>query len=228
MHMCRRNLDVNILMFNNRIYGLTKGQYSPTSERGKVTKSTPMGSVDHPVNPLAFVLSCGASFVGRCLDVDAKNLMEVIERAVQHRGTSFVEIFQNCNVFNDRTHAHMSERSVRKERQVHLVDGELAVFGDAQDKVLAIERDGPLVLQRNALSTESPELHYRVDCFAHAMTMATLDPESFPIPMGVLYQKERETFDHAARSQVIEAIERRGAGDLEQLVYGGDTWTVDG
>ena len=133
IHALRRNLNLNILLFNNRIYGLTKGQYSPTSEPGKVTKSTPIGSLDYPLNPLSVALGAEASFVARSLDVDAKHLTQTLKAATEHKGTSFIEIYQNCNIFNDGAFTYMSERAARSEAQVQLVEGEPLIFGKERD-----------------------------------------------------------------------------------------------
>ena len=147
LHMLRRNLDINVLLFNNRIYGLTKGQYSPTSEQGKVTKSTPFGSPDMPLNPMLFALSAGATFIARSFDVDSKGMQNIIREAAKHKGTSFVEIFQNCNIFNDGTFSTVTERSLRDDRILRLNHGEPLIFGKEKDKGIYLNGLKPEVVE---------------------------------------------------------------------------------
>ncbi|RMG41299.1 MAG: 2-oxoacid:ferredoxin oxidoreductase subunit beta [Candidatus Dadabacteria bacterium] len=225
LHLFRRNVDLTVLLFNNRIYGLTKGQYSPTSEKGKITKSTPFGSLDEPVNPLALALGAKATFVARALDVDAKGLSAVLKAAYEHKGASLVEIYQNCNVFNDGAHSYMSERAVRQERQILLRDGEKLVFGDNQDRGLVI--DGTKV--RVVSSSDSKEWDkvsvYDKSDLTQAWIMAHLNYPQYPVPMGVFYQEEREVYNQ----QVYDQIETARAGeqaDLQQLLSSGETWEV--
>lgn len=218
LHALRRNIDINILMFNNKIYGLTKGQYSPTSEQGKRTKSTPAGSLDQPLNPITFALGAGASFVARGLDVDSKGLTETLRRAVAHKGTSFVEIFQNCNVFNDGAHAHMSERSLRKERQVILQNGEPMVFGNEGESAIAL--DG---LKPKTVTSLSDAISYDETDGTLAHIVSQLDYPEFPVPMGVFYAKERPSYETSVAEQIKSAS---GKASINDLVAGKDTWTV--
>jgi 2-oxoglutarate ferredoxin oxidoreductase subunit beta len=224
LHILRRNVDVNILLFNNKIYGLTKGQYSPTSELGKKTKSSPFGSVDHPLNPLQLALGAGATFVARALDVDAQGTMEVLREAVAHRGTSFVEIFQNCNVFNDGAHEYMSAREVRKERQVWLQQGQELLFGEKEDKAIVLDGFTPKVVTRSA-APASP-LRYDQHNRALASLIADLHYPEFPVPMGVLYSEQRPSYEKLVTDQVA-ASRAKKAGDLEQLIMGKDSWVVE-
>ena len=219
MHVLRRNVDLNILMFNNNIYGLTKGQYSPTSEVGKITKSTPLGSLDEPVNPIAFALASGASFIARALDVDAKGLGAVLKAATQHKGTSFVEIFQNCNVFNDGAHAHVSERKFRKARHLVLEDQTPMIFGDDAEQGIAF--DGFTAKIVSAQEADKFEASNKV--MAHAL--AQLQAPEFPVPMGILYQKERPTYDALANQQ-MQAAKTAGPSNMNELIHSGDTWQV--
>jgi len=226
IHVLRRNVDINILMFNNRIYGLTKGQYSPTSEVGKTTKSSPMGSIDAPFNPLALTLGAGASFVARSVDVFAKHLRQSLTEAHGHTGTSFVEIYQNCNIFNDHAFADFTERKVRDDRVLYLEHGQPLVWGKDVKKGLVL--DG-LSLKAVDIGSDATEQ----DCFLHdennstlAMLLATLDP-SIVVPVGVFYRASRPTYDQVAGAQLLEARQKLGDGDLEKLLFTGDTWEVN-
>lgn len=236
LHLLRRNVDVNVLLFNNQIYGLTKGQYSPTSEIGKVTKSTPLGSIDYPVNPLQFALGSQASFVARTLDVDAKHLTEVLKQADQHRGTSFIEIYQNCNIFNDKTFVAFSERAVREDQQVQLHDGELLVFGKEKDRGISIVDFAPQIVEFEAGNLDQAEekgvARYDQTNAALANVLARLSYPEFPKAMGVFLQIERPTFDSALGEQVDQATAAANVSGnvneiLNDLYAAGDTWTVD-
>jgi 2-oxoglutarate ferredoxin oxidoreductase subunit beta len=223
-HLLRRNVDVQVLLFNNRIYGLTKGQYSPTSEVGKKTKSTPMGSLDHPFAPLAFALGADATFIARSVDVFTTQQRDVLRAAHEHRGSSFVEILQNCNIFNDGAWDALTEKAVREERCLFLEAGKPMVFAGGR-KGIRLVGLRPEVVELGDGVTEA-------DCLVHdpgnlvlASMLARMDYPAFPVPMGVLYQTERPTYDAAFREQVHEAMETRPA-DLGALLAGNDTWTV--
>jgi 2-oxoglutarate ferredoxin oxidoreductase subunit beta len=227
-HVLRRNLDIVYMLFNNRIYGLTKGQYSPTSEVGKVTKSTPMGSLDHPFNPLKFALGSEATFVARSVDVYAKDLRAVLVDAHNHRGTSLVEIYQNCNIFNDLTFDDVVNRKVRDERVVFVTHGEPMTFGAP---------DSPKGIRLNGTRPEVVDLGDQwtaEDCLVHdetdpvlAQVLVEMDYPEFPVPMGVLHRVERPTYDGVFNAQVDAAVEKQGEPSLEKLLYGGQTWTVE-
>ena len=234
LHLLRRNVDVNVLLFNNRIYGLTKGQYSPTSEVGKVTKSTPSGSLDYPVNPIAFVLGAQASFVARSLDVDAKHLTDVLRRANDHRGTSFIEIYQNCNIFNDKAFAAFSERAVREEQQVQLIDGELVVYGKERNRGIGLQGLSPQIVEFESDNLEEAEskgvIRYDSSCPVLAGIFARMPFPAFPKPMGVFYQEQRATFDGSLKEKVDEATAALSSQSVDQrlseLYASGDTWEV--
>ena len=226
-HVLRRNVNLNILMFNNRIYGLTKGQYSPTSEEGKKTKSTPMGSVDHPFNPCAFALGCGATFVGRTADIFVQDLRALTKEAEAHRGTSFLELYQNCNIFNDGAFADVTDRKTRGDRVVLCKHGEPLLFGDPK----GVQKG----LRLNGLKLEIIELgdQYTVeDVLVHdetSLVLATLLAhlgDSGPVPMGVLYRVDKSTYDDGVQAQLTAARARKGAGDLSRALAGGNTWEV--
>ena len=227
LHMLRRNLDVNVLLFNNRIYGLTKGQYSPTSEQGKVTKSTPFGSPDMPLNPMLFALSAGATFIARTFDLDAKGMQEIFKEAAKHKGTSFVEIYQNCNIFNDGTFSAIYERSVREDRILRLKHGEVLVFGKDKNKGIRMRGLKPVIVDLDKDFNEKDLLIH--DQFCEDSTLANLlsgfDYPDFPVPMGIIRQVESPTYGEKIEEQIKSQIEKKGIGNLEKLLRGNHAWT---
>jgi 2-oxoglutarate ferredoxin oxidoreductase subunit beta len=228
IHALRRNVNLKILLFNNQIYGLTKGQYSPTSEEGKVTKSTPFGSVDHPFNPVALALGAEATFVARTLDNDRKHLTEVLRAAAAHRGTAFVEIYQNCNVFNDGAFDLLREKPQGQHNQIRLVDGEPILFDDGT-RCVRVGENGRLEVAAVADSAEESIVVHDVagrPSLAFALAHVSRGP-SEPSCIGIFRQIERSTFGEAVHEQLDHAVERLGAGDLAALLNGGDTWTVE-
>jgi 2-oxoglutarate ferredoxin oxidoreductase subunit beta len=228
IHTLRRNLDLKILVFDNRIYGLTKGQLSPTSEAGKVTKSTPFGSVDHPFNPLALALGAGATFVARGVDTYAPHLKEILKAAGTHRGAAFVQIFQNCNIFNDGAFTAVREKDRRDDHVVHLRHGEPLVFGKARDRGIRLGRDfRPEVVQLgNGLAEDDLLVHDETAPAAHAFLLAQLGPPDFPVPIGILRRSQAPTFDGEMRAQIDAIQKSRGTGDLARLIGAGETWVV--
>ena len=222
IHALRRNIDITILLFNNRIYGLTKGQYSPTSELGKITKSTPFGSVDQPLNPLALAIGAGASFVARSIDVDAKFLGETLLKAVEHRGTSVVEIYQNCNVFNDGAHDHVTDRKQRALHQLILEDGAPLIFGQERERGISFEDFTPKVVSGDALGSASV---YDTSNRNLASAVASLQYPEFPVPMGVLFKESRPTYEGLVHNQ-LQVQRSKGGGDLQKLLHSGSTWVV--
>ncbi len=226
IHILRRNLDVNILLFNNRIYGLTKGQYSPTSEQGKVTKSTPLGSVDYPFNPLSVALGAEGTFVARSIDVEAKHLQDTIRRAYEHRGTAFVEILQNCNIFNDGAFAHLTEKDLKADTQLVLEHGKPLIFGKNREKGIRMKGHSLEVVQLgNGIGESDLIVHDERDA-ALAFLLSLMMPPTFPMPIGVLRAVERVAYEAALSEQIDAAKMRHGEGDLDELFNRGDTWTV--
>jgi 2-oxoglutarate ferredoxin oxidoreductase subunit beta len=232
LHAIRRNLDVQILLFNNRVYGLTKGQYSPTSETGMRTKTSPLGSIDHPIEPITFALGSGATFVARTIDVDAAHMQETLKRAHAHRGTSFVEILQNCPVFNDGVWEDVQDRKTRTDSSIALVQGEPLVFGRPGNlKGITMEGGNPGVV---ALGDDD-DPHERgvvvhdefLDSTAYASALATLCRPDFPLPVGVLRESEKTCYEDMLESQIQDSIDTSGPGDLATLLHSGDTWTVE-
>jgi 2-oxoglutarate ferredoxin oxidoreductase subunit beta len=225
IHVLRRNLDLNILLFNNRIYGLTKGQYSPTSETGKVTKSTPLGSLDHPFDPIALALGADASFVARSVDVEAKHLQDVLRRAHAHRGASFVEILQNCNVFNDGAFSDVTEKATKADATLVLEHGKPLIFGKNRDRGIRLRDYQPEVVTLGDGITEADILVYDETNPALAYLIARLGPPQFPTPIGVFTAVERPCYEDAAAAQ-IAAAKAKTPPDLAALLDRGDTWTV--
>lgn len=227
IHLLRRNLDINVMLFNNRIYGLTKGQYSPTSELGKVTKSTPMGSLDRPFNPLTLALGADATFVARTIDRETKHLQAMIHRAHKHIGTSFLEIYQNCNIFNDGAFAPMTDKVTKADEVLWLEDGQPMLFG--AEKNMGIHMDGnvPKVVKLNSKYSIDDILVHNENDYVIASTLASLTYRNeFPDPIGVLYNIDAPTYDDLATEQVEKAIATRGAGSIQELLNAGDTWEV--
>jgi 2-oxoglutarate/2-oxoacid ferredoxin oxidoreductase subunit beta len=232
LHALRRNVDLNILLFNNRIYGLTKGQYSPTSELGKRAKSTPMGSIDNPLYPLAVALGANASFVARCVDVDVQDLQDVLKRAAAHKGGAFVEILQNCNVFNDGAFFGITDRKVKEDTQLRLEHGKPLLFGKNRDKGIRIRPDlTPEVVEVGEGAGKVPlsELFVhdeRSPSPAYAFMLALMEQPAFPVPMGILRAVEAPCYDEMAAAQLRTATEQRGKGQVKKLLYSGTTWEV--
>jgi 2-oxoglutarate ferredoxin oxidoreductase subunit beta len=232
IHVLRRNVGLKILMFNNRIYGLTKGQYSPTSEQGKRTASTPLGSVDTPFNPLALALGAGATFVARSVDIFLPHLKEVLHRAHRHPGAAFIEIYQNCNIFNDGAFAYMTDKENRDREILYLEHGKPLVFGAERERGVRLAGTRVEVVELGEASglTEADCLVW--DEALPAPTLAFLAsqmlPPEFPTPVGVLRAVERPAYETGVISQMKGEVERHGAGDLRELLRAGDLWTVHG
>jgi 2-oxoglutarate ferredoxin oxidoreductase subunit beta len=228
IHICRRNLDIKILLFNNQIYGLTKGQYSPTSEVGKVTKSTPYGSIDHPFNPALLALGAEASFVARTLDRDPKHLQSVIRRAAEHKGTAFVEIYQNCNVFNDGAFFAFTEKDTKDENVIFVEHGKPMVFGKDKDKGLKLEGFTPVVvsLKDGKNSVNDLIVHNEKDTMLSFILARMSDIPTLPRPAGVIYAVNRPLYEAEVSRQIQQSIQKQGEGNLEKLLNHGETWTI--
>ena len=228
IHALRRNVDLKILMFNNRIYGLTKGQVSPTSEIGKRTKSTPYGSVDRPFNPVSLALGANATFVARSVDVNAPHLKATLKHAADHKGAAFVEILQNCNIFNDGAWEPFEDKAVRDDNVVELKHGEPLVYGKNKDK--GIRLTGcyrPEVVQLGNGITEADLLvHDVAGPVAYATMLSQLEPPHFPMPIGVFRSVDAPRFDAAVHEQIAQVVAKKGKGDLKKLLYSGDVWEV--
>lgn len=226
IHILRRNLNVQILLFNNRIYGLTKGQYSPTSEEGKVTKSTPFGSPDHPFNPISVALGAGASFVARSIDVENQHMPGILLRAAQHKGASFVEVFQNCNIFNDGAFDYTIDREEKLDRQLRLEHGKPMVFGKNSDKGIRMnaQMQAEVIPFGNGLSEKDCLIHDETNPAIAYMLSKLVAPE-FPTPIGVFFAVHKSTYEDVANEQIATAKQKKPL-TLEQLLKSGDVWTV--
>jgi 2-oxoglutarate/2-oxoacid ferredoxin oxidoreductase subunit beta len=229
IHALRRNVNVKILLFNNRIYGLTKGQYSPTSEQGKVTKSTPFGSLDTPFNPVSLALGAEASFVARTIDSDRRHLTSVLRAAADHKGTAFVEIYQNCPIYNDDAFLPLTEPSERDLRVIRLEDGEPIRFGADGSQGLRFGRHGGLeAVPVDGADPDSLLVHdATVSDPSYAFALSRLDSTDFAhTPIGVFRKSERPSYDELMSAQIETAREKQGDGDLADLLAGSDTWQV--
>jgi len=228
LHAMRKNVDVKVLMHNNRIYGLTKGQASPTSEIGKITKSTPAGTIDQPVSPLSIALAAEATFVARSVDTHTEHLQNTFERAGFHRGSAFVEILQNCNIFNDGAYREFTERDVREDRMLVLEHGRPMVFGKDRDRGIRLRGLHPEVVELgDGITEDDLAIHDEKaeDPYLAYMLSRMWWPD-FPVPVGVLRDIERPTHDQLMADQIASEIARRGEGDLERLLNSGETWVV--
>ncbi len=232
IHLLRRNFDVNILLFNNQIYGLTKGQYSPTSEENKVTKSTPYGSIDHPFNPMALALGADATFVARSMDRDPKHLQAMLLRANQHKGASFLEIYQNCNIFNDAAFEIYTEKSTKVEETLFLEHGKPLLFGANQNKGIRLEGFTPTVVNMDSgLTPDDLWIHDEFDVYKAQIMVRMFDdprqPAHLPRPFGVFYETERPCYEEVMSLQIEDIIASKGKGDLDKLLRGNETWTIN-
>jgi len=229
LHSMRRNVDLKLVMFNNRIYGLTKGQASPTSEMGKRTKSSPEGTIDHPVIPLSIALAAEATFVARSVDTHTEHLQTTLERAGRHHGSAFIEVLQNCNIFNDGAYREFTDREVREDRMLVLQHDQPMIFGKDRDRGIRLRGLQPEVVQLGDGVTEADLLVHdeaAPDPYLAFMLSRMWWPD-FPVPVGVFRDVSRPTHDELLMAQIDKAIAQRGVGDLAALLRSGDAWTVE-
>ena len=231
IHLLRRNFDVNIMMFNNQIYGLTKGQYSPTSEEHKVTKSTPFGSIDHPFNPLALAMGADATFIARTMDRDPKHLQESLLRSNAHKGASFLEIYQNCNIFNDGAFEIFTDKASKPVETLFLEQGKPLVFGANKEKGIKLDGFKPVVVDLSeGASADDCWIHDDHDFYKAQILVRMFDDPNIvghlPRPFGVFYETERACYEDQMQMQIDEVIAKKGLGDLNKLLRGGETWTI--
>jgi len=226
IHAMRRNVDLNVILFNNRIYGLTKGQYSPTSEIGKITKSTPMGSLEMPLNPTQLAIATGATFVARSIDSDTAHLEEILYAAAMHKGMSFVEVYQNCNIFNDGAFAAFAEKEVRSDRTLKLEHGKPMIFGAENDKGIRLNGLHPEVVD-DVKSCDADILVHdaEADDPASALMLSSMSYPDHPVPVGVLRSVQRPSYEMLVQAQVEQA-KANGGPDLNTLISGPETWDV--
>ncbi len=222
-HILRRNVDVKILLFNNEIYGLTKGQYSPTSRVGLRTKTSPMGSIDRPFNPLSFALGCGATFVARTIDTHMKHMEAVLLAAAAHKGAALVEIYQNCVIFNDGAFDDVSDKQVRDDKTIDLEPGKPMIFGKARDKGLQVNGFDVRVVPAESANTWQAD----TPSSGPAFVMSQLDSDpTMPRPLGILRRVAAPIFNESMQTQVRDAVAKKGAGKMRDLFYSGEMWKV--
>jgi len=228
IHMLRRNVNVKVLLFNNQIYGLTKGQYSPTSELGQITKSTPMGVIDYPFIPVSLALGAGATLVARTMDRDPKHLQEMTRRAERHRGSSFIEIYQNCNVFNDGAFFTFTEKDTRDDHVVYLEHGKPMVFGKQKDKGIRLNGFTPEVVSiaDGKYSVSDLLVHNENDSTLAFILANMIHNPQLPRAMGVFLSQDRPTYEETLRQQIAKAKSKRGEGNLQSLLDGDETWVI--
>jgi len=231
IHALRRNLDMNILLLNNRIYGLTKGQYSPTSEKGKITKTSPYGVIDEPINPLRIALASEATFVGRAVDTDPKHLSEVLEVGAEHKGTSFVEILQSCVIFNKKAWADISDRSCREDRLLYLEQGKPLIFGEKRNKGIMLRGTDPVVvtLGEQGVTKKNLVVHdmYR-ESPVYAAMLTEMDYPDFPLPVGIFRAVRKPVYEVELEAQIKAVTALKGRRNLQALLRGSEYWTVSG
>jgi 2-oxoglutarate/2-oxoacid ferredoxin oxidoreductase subunit beta len=232
LHALRRNVDLNILLFNNEIYGLTKGQSSPTSSAGLVTKSTPYGSVDHPFNPLSLTLGADAGFVARTMDRDPKHLNAMLKRTSRHKGSSFLEIYQNCLVFNDGTFDLYTDKGKRPSTAVYLEHGEPLIFGENSDRGIRLDGLRPEVVELgNGHTADDLWVHDENDptkAYMLSRFFTVGNADGFPRPFGVLFESDRPSYNDLVATQMQVAKKKNGEADLDKLLSGDETWVVGG
>ena len=227
IHVLRRNLDMNILLFNNRIYGLTKGQYSPTSEVGKKTVSTPMGSLDHPFNPPSLALGSGGTFVARAVDKELRHLGQIVTEAHNHKGTSFVEIYQNCNIFNDKAFANLTDKETKLTTRIVLEDQKPMIFGPENNLGLKLDGFKLKVVDLNKdYSVDDLLIHDVTDKNLANLVSEMTYNEKLPVPFGVFYKEDKLTYEDMMISQIKDSIKLKGNPDLQSLINGQETWEV--
>ncbi len=231
IHACRRNVNLKIVMFNNRIYGLTKGQFSPTSEKGKITKSSPYGTVDFPFNAIKVATGSGATFVARSLDRDPKHMQEMISRAAKHKGLAFIEVYQNCPIFNDGAFFPLTEKETKPDNVILLEHGKPLVFGVNKDKGIMLDGLNPIIIDLN------DGKHSINDCWVHDefddnptrvfLLARFTDLPGFPTPIGVFRQFNKPTYDDDYVHQIAQVKEQKGVGDYKKLMFATNTWEVN-
>jgi 2-oxoglutarate ferredoxin oxidoreductase subunit beta len=230
IHLLRRNVNLNVLLFNNQIYGLTKGQYSPTSEKGKVTKSTPLGSVDHPFNPLALSLGADATFVARSMDRDPKHMREILLRAEQHKGTSLVEIYQNCNIFNDGAFFTYTEKETKGDAVLFIQQDKPLIFGAESEKGIILDGFKPKMVNLSDVSANDLWIHDETDRVKASILSRFFDnnaiPGGLPRPFGVFYTEDRSTYEEELILQIDRHVDSKGEGNLDDILSGSNTWEV--
>jgi len=229
-HLLRRNIDVNVLLFNNEIYGLTKGQYSPTSKVDSITKSTPLGSLDHPFNPAAFAMGADATFIARSMDRDPKHLQAMLKRANEHSGTSFLEVYQNCNIFNDGAFFSYTEKTTKKQNTLFIEHNKPMIFGENDEFGIRLNGTDPEVVELdNGFSVDDLWIHNEHDAIKANILIrmeAVYPDKGFPRPFGVFFKQDRVKYEVLLQNQINHSTHDLGAGDLDALIAGNETWVI--
>jgi 2-oxoglutarate ferredoxin oxidoreductase subunit beta len=227
IHCLRRNVDIKILLVNNQIYGLTKGQYSPTSEKGKVTKSSPFGTIDYPINPLCVAIAAEATFIARTVDTDPRHMGQTLARAFKHKGSAFVEIYQNCIIFNKDTFLPVVGREYREDRSIYLEHGKPLIFGKEKNKAVRLKGFEMEIVALGSCDDKELVVHdenYASPHYAYLLTQ--MEYPGMPVPFGVFRCIEKPTYDLMMDEQSKQAITKFGKGDLEKILYTEDIWRV--
>lgn len=231
IHACRKNVDLKIVLFNNRIYGLTKGQYSPTSEKGMKTKTTPFGSVDYPFNPISLAIGSSATFIARSIDKDPKHMQQMLKRAADHKGLAFIEIFQNCVIFNDGAFDAIADKKVRNEHMLYLEQGKPMIFGANLDKGIKLDGMKPVVINiaNGEYGINDVLVHDEFDeSPLRAMLLSHLEEnDGFPTPVGIFRQILKPTYDEGVEDQINDIKAIKGEGDLDKALFSGSIWSVN-
>jgi len=230
IHLCRRNIDITVVLFNNEIYGLTKGQYSPTSIQGQITKSSPYGSIERPFNPVEMALAAGATFVARTIDRETKHMEHILKRAAMHHGTSFVEVYQNCVIFNDGAYKHLTDKATKKDHLIYMEDEKPFIFGQDDNKALHWKTDGFEIVDVDEKHPAESLITHAEDggnpAAEFALSNLTVDP-SMPTPIGVFRNSHIPTYEEMLVKQIEDVSKQKGKGDLEQLLNSGNTFEID-
>jgi 2-oxoglutarate ferredoxin oxidoreductase subunit beta len=227
IHILRRNLDINILLFNNEVYGLTKGQYSPTSAQGHISKSTPLGSVDYPFNPPQLALGAGGTFIARGIDREQKHLQNLLKEAHKHSGTSFLEIYQNCWVFNDGAFANLTDKEIKMETQLILENGKPMIFGKGNNKGMRLAGAKlEVVLIEETSPMDDILVHDESNKIQGLLLSELTHKDGFPTPIGIIYREDKPTYENLMYNQMEKAVNLQGEGDLDTLFQSGHTWKV--
>jgi len=229
IHAMRRNVNIKVLLFNNQIYGLTKGQYSPTSEVGKRTKTSPMGSIDRPFNPVSLAIAAEATFVARTIDMDRKHTTEMLQLAYEHQGAALLEIYQNCNVFNDKAFIQLTGREERDTNRINLIPGEPIRFGADNENGVVVDGTGARIVSVNEVGETAIHVHDPANpdpSTAFALSRLAHGPYG-PTPIGLFRQVSRPAYDTMVQDQLLEAQAKKGPGDLKALIRSSGTWTVE-
>lgn len=229
IHTLRRNINMNILLFNNEIYGLTKGQYSPTTEKGKVTKTSPYGSIDHPFNPGKLAIGAGATFIAKTIDTDPKHMTDIMIEADKHKGISFVEIYQNCVIFNDKAHDAYTNRQTRDENTLYVEHGKKMIFGKEKNKGIMLKGFNleVVTIGENGITENDIVVHDKYNPILAFQLLESSNPPEFPMAIGVLYQQDKSTYEEDMENSRQQVIDKKGARNLSDIILDEEVWSVE-